>query len=232
MPGGPSPRVIATPAGDIVLEMVGQVANAPAGAGVISLQYGYLAFIHGIAGVFKPAARVHDETTALYTFFTAAATTATASDGLLTIRTRTGTTTLYQTTSAGTFAAPASFRRGTPIQVSTFRQQVVRDNATRAFTSVNINTVTAVAPFASGGGAVELGRIGDAFRTSLTGHFTALGVTFPCGYFAGYAVAIGGRSAAVVPPTEGVDGRPWVKLWPEVSPAMAPRIGPEVKYRC
>jgi hypothetical protein len=57
-------------------------------------------------------------------------------------------------------------------------------------------------------------------------------VTFPCGYFAGYAVEIGSRSAAVVPPSAGSGGKPWAKLRPEVAPAMAPRVGPAVKYRC
>jgi hypothetical protein len=74
MAARPAPGVITTPAGDIVLEMVGQVANATVGSGVISMQYGYLSFIHGIADVFKRAAHARDETTALYTFFTAAAT--------------------------------------------------------------------------------------------------------------------------------------------------------------
>src|SRR5438874_13533834 len=51
MPASPAPRVITTPAGYIELELVGQVANATARTGVISLQYGYLSFIQGIAEV-------------------------------------------------------------------------------------------------------------------------------------------------------------------------------------
>lgn len=188
------PRTIVTPRGAIVLQIVGQVAIAsPGTSAATSIQYGYLPYLYGVSPLFKPGP--HDETTALYTFYTRAATVSTSIDGPLKIVVRRGTITLYRNLSAhGTFANPDSFRSGASIQTSTLRQQVVIDTLTRAFTTVNLNTVTGVRTFTLAGRATRFGRVGDRFRTSLAGHLVPGGEGPPCGYFAGYAVGVSGKA--------------------------------------
>ena len=188
------PRTIVTPRGAIVLQIVGQVAIAsPCTPVATSIQYGYLPYLYAVSPLFEPGPR--DETTALYTFYTRAATVSTSIDGPLKIVVRRGTTTLYRNFQAhDTFADPDSFRRGAPIQTSTLRQQVIVDTLTRAFTTVNLNAVTGVRTFILAGRATRFGRVGDRFRTSLTGHLVPGGEGPPCGYFAGYAVEVSGRA--------------------------------------
>jgi len=53
---------------------------------------------------------------------------------------RTGTTTIYLNNASSDFSNPASFSQGTPIQVSTYRQQVIANTLTNAFVTVHMNT--------------------------------------------------------------------------------------------
>jgi hypothetical protein len=158
----------------ILMEYVGQVINGtPTPAS--SNQFGNL---HGVAGV-DPALQ--------FTFYTEAMTVKTVANGPLRVVDRTGTTTIYLVSTPGDFSNPDSFRSGTPVQVSTLRQQVIVDTSTGAFTVLNINTVTTVAEFLSDGDEVHLGKAGQSFRTVLNGHLNAPGM-LPTGWFSGYAV--------------------------------------------
>jgi hypothetical protein len=65
------------------------------------------------------------------------------------------------------------------------------DTATGAFTAVFDNTITGTSTFTIGGREFRLGRKGQSFRTTLTGHLNP--APPPTGYFAGYAVGAGGR---------------------------------------
>lgn len=160
--------------GQILMEYVGQVINGvPTAAS--SNQFGNL---QGIAGV-DPSLQ--------FTFYTEATTDKVVANGPLRIVDRKGTTTIYLASTPGDFSNPDSFRSGTPVQVSTLRQQVIVDTSTGAFTVVNINTVTAAAEFSSDGGEVQLGEAGQSFRTVLNGHLNAAGMS-PTGWFGGYAV--------------------------------------------
>jgi hypothetical protein len=160
--------------GQILMEYVGQVINGvPAPAS--SNQFGNL---QDVAGV-DPALQ--------FTFYTEATTVKAIANGPLRIVDRTGTTTIYLTSTPGDFSNPDSFRSGTPVQVSTLRQQVIVDTSTGAFSVVNINTITAAAEFISDGKESQLGKVGQSFQTRLSGHLNTPGMS-PTGWFGGYAV--------------------------------------------
>src|SRR5262249_22752015 len=107
--GGPK---IKTPQGAIAFELVGQVQNIPMTP--TSNQYGYLSAVDGLDSVFT--ATPHNETTALFTFFTVATTMQVINNGNLRIVDRTGTTTIYlDQTPNGNFSNPRTFSDGTPI---------------------------------------------------------------------------------------------------------------------
>ncbi|HWW18053.1 MAG TPA: hypothetical protein VNY81_05475 [Candidatus Saccharimonadales bacterium] len=160
--------------GQILMEYVGQVVNGtPTPAS--SNQFGNL---HGVAGV-DPSLQ--------FTFYTEATTVKAVANGPLRIVGRMGTTTIYLAYTPGDFSNPDSFRSGTPVQVSTLRQQVIVDTSTGAFTVVNINTITTATEFLSDGDEIQLGKAGQSFRTVLNGHLNAPGM-LPTGWFGGYAV--------------------------------------------
>ena len=186
-----APR-LTPPDGDVAFELIGQVTNIPSTPN--SIQYGYLSTINGLSAdqIFTTAVpTAQNQTTALFTFYTEAATSrAIGNDGLNTIN-RTGTTTIYfDATPDGDFANPDSFRDGTPVLVMTLRQQVIVDTAERTFTVVNVNTVTSADDFSVGAESFRLGKRRDQFRTSLIGRLNAVGAPPPTGFFSGHAIAI------------------------------------------
>jgi hypothetical protein len=137
--------------------------------------------VGGIDDVFNGSP--HNETTALFTFFNEAITTETNIDGPLRIVARDGTTTIYLNNAPASFTNPDSFRSGTPIQISSMHQQAIVDTATNTFTAVFVNTITHANVFTLNDKKVTLGRKGQSFRATLTGHLAA-----PPGFFGGYAV--------------------------------------------
>ena len=175
-----------TPQGDIALELIGQVMNVPMTP--TSNQYGYLSSVDGIDSVFT--ATPHNETTALFTFFTVATTTQVINNGNLRIVDRTGTTTIYLDESPnGNFSDPSTFSDGTPIMTMSLKQQVILDVVENTFTTVNINTVTSASSFSLGDSKFRLGQTGDQFRTYIGGRANTTGT--PAGFvIAGYVVPI------------------------------------------
>jgi hypothetical protein len=158
----------------ILMEYVGQVINgSPTPAS--SNQFGNLQAVSGV------------DPSLYFTFYTQAETVKSVANGPLRIVDRIGTTTIYLSSAAGDFSNPDSFRSGTPVQVSTLRQQVIVDTSTGAFNVVNINTITSVTEFWSGRDEVQLGEVGQSFRTVLNGHLNTPGMS-PTGWFGGYAV--------------------------------------------
>jgi len=128
----------------------------------------------------------HDETTAVLTFFNEASTTESFSNGPLRIIDRDGTTTIYLNSAPASFANPDSFRSGIPVQTSTLHQQAIVDVAAGTFTAVFGNTISSTSPFTIDGATFRLGRKGQGFRATVTGHLNAPAP--PSGYFGGYAV--------------------------------------------
>jgi len=177
---------IKTPQGDIAFELVGQVLNIPMTP--TSNQYGYLSSVNGIDSVFT--ATPHNETTALFTFFTVATTTQVINNGNLRIVDRTGTTTIYLDEAPnGNFSDPSTFADGTPILTMSLKQQVILDLVENTFTTVNVNTVTSESSFTVGGSKFRLGDAGDQFRTFISGRGNTTGT--PAGFvIGGYVVPI------------------------------------------
>jgi hypothetical protein len=177
-------RLIRTPKGAIAFELIGQVFNAPPN----SHQYGYLSFIDGVDSVF--AATPHNEMTARFAFDTQASTTQAIANGKLLIVDRSGTTTIYlDDVPNGDFGAPSTFADGTPILTMSLKQQVILDLVENTFTTVNTNTVTSASTFAADEKKVRLGKVGDQFRTFISGRVNDTGT--PAGFvIAGYAVRI------------------------------------------
>jgi hypothetical protein len=160
--------------GQLLMEYVGQVINGSP-ITTSSNQFGNL---QAVAGV-DPSLQL--------TFFTQALTIKVVANGPLRIVDRTGTTTIYLASAPGDFSNPDSFRSGTPVQVSTLRQQVIVDTYSGAFTVVNINTITTAAQFLSDSKEIQLGEVGKSFQTNLSGHLNTPGMS-PTGWFGGYAV--------------------------------------------
>jgi hypothetical protein len=143
------------------------------------------ATVRGLS-VFRGAAQ--NETTALFTFVADAATPRVIANGPLRIVTLVGRLTIYRDPSTdGDFGRPASFRDGTPVLVARFRQQVVTNAVTGSFTTFHQNTIVSTRRFDAGRSRVQLGRVGQTFRTVFSGHLAMPGP--PSGFFGGYAVS-------------------------------------------
>jgi hypothetical protein len=171
---------------NLSLEFVGQFQNSPPGVTPPThIHYGYLSYIRGLS-VFRAAAQ--DEKSALFTFYSDAATPRVIANGPLRIVTRLGRVTIYRDpTPNGDFARPASFRDGTPVLVARLRQQVVVNTVTGSFTTFHQNTIVSTRPFAAVRQRFRLGRVGAKFRTVFNGQASMPGP--PSGFFGGYAVS-------------------------------------------
>jgi hypothetical protein len=163
----------------VVYEMIGEFNNS----GLASQQYGYLSSVSGLRNAFSSTS-TKDETTALFTFVTNATTFQVVNHGPFRIVDRSGTTTIYLNNGPSDFSNPATFSQGTPIQVSTYRQQVIINTLTNAFVTVHTNRITDVDTFTLNGVAYRLGQCGKSFRTNYSGQSNTPGAT-PSGWFAG-----------------------------------------------
>jgi hypothetical protein len=163
----------------VLYEMIGEFNNS----GLSSQQFGYFADITGLGNVFSSTS-TKNETTALFTFVTNATTFQVVNNGPFRIVDRTGTTTIYLNNGPSDFSNPASFSQGTPIQVSSYRQQVILNTLTNTFVTVHTNTITDVETFTLNGFAYRLGQLGKSFRTNLSGQANTPGAV-PSGWFAG-----------------------------------------------
>src|SRR2546427_5137192 len=150
--------------------MVGQFLNSPAGVTPVThIHYGYLSFVKGVTPVFDVPN--HDETSALYTFFADGATSPVIADGPFRTATRVGTLTIYRDPSSnGDWAKPDTFRDGTPILVARYKQLVMQDTVSNVIRTFHEDTITAVKPFDSGRGIVQLGTVGERFEEHYAGH--------------------------------------------------------------
>jgi hypothetical protein len=166
----------------VVYELIGEFNNY----GLSSQQFGYLSGITGLHNVFS-STTTKNETTTLFTFVTNATTFQVVSNGPFRIVDRTGTTTIYFNDGPSDFSNPASFSQGTPIQVSTYRQQVIVNTLTNTFVTVHTNTITDVETFTLNGIAYRLGQLGKSFRTNFSGQGNTPGAV-PSGWFAGTSI--------------------------------------------
>jgi hypothetical protein len=185
-----SSTVIHMDPGQVVLELVGQMVDAQS-SGAQSSQFGFLSFIKGLDSTFFSDEPPFDRTTATFGFSTQATTTREIKNGPLLIVNREGTTNITYTP-CPLCLTPALIPVFV-IQSSTLRQQVVVNTETRSVSIENVNTVTTARPFNVGGKQYQLGAVGEAFNSSLTGQLDPAALT--AGRFAGYAVG-----AAIVKP--------------------------------
>ncbi len=167
------------------LEFVGQFQSSPPGVTPVThIHYGYLSYIQGLSAF---AHAPQDETTALFTFFAAAATLRVITTRPLRAITRVGTLTIYLDRSTnGSFANPETFRDGTPVLAARFRQEVVSNTVTNSFTTFHQNTITSTRPFPANRGSVQLGEVSETFKTYFSGQGNMPGP--PSGFFGGYAL--------------------------------------------
>jgi hypothetical protein len=166
------------------LEFVGQFQNTL----TTSDQYGYISRIEGLDNIFSGTPQ--NEATALFTFVTHATTDRVIANGPERIVNRTGTTTIYLNTGPCDFSNPASFSQGTPIMVSTYRQQAVLNTNILTFVTTHMNTITETRSFWLDGVYYRLGHQGETFRTSYLGVTTAPALP-NAGWFGGNAVGAG-----------------------------------------
>jgi hypothetical protein len=113
--------------------VIGEFNNS----GLASQQFGYFADITGLNNVFG-SSTTRNETTALFTFVANATTFQVVNNGPFRIVDRTGTTTVYLNSGPSDFSNSATFSQRTPIQVSTYRQQVILNTLTNTFVTVPI----------------------------------------------------------------------------------------------
>ena len=166
----------------VVYEVIGEFNNS----GSASQQFGYFADITGLDNVFS-SNTTKNETTALFTFVTNATTFQVVNNGPFRIVDRTGTTTIYLNNGPSDFSNPSSFSQGTPIQVSSYQQQVILNTLTNTFVTVHTNTITSVETFTLNGDAYRLGQLGKSFRTNYSGQGNTPGGV-PSGWFAGTSI--------------------------------------------
>lgn len=166
----------------VLYEMTGEFNNS----GTASQQFGYFANITGLDNVFSSTS-IKNETTALFTFVTNATTIQVVTNGPFRIVDRTGTTTIYLNNGPSDFTNPATFSQGTPIQVSTYRQQVILNTLNNTFVTVHTNTITDVETFTLDGTTYRLGQLGKTFRTTYSGQANTPGGV-PSGWFAGTSI--------------------------------------------
>jgi hypothetical protein len=138
-----------------------------------------LSNIRGLESIFS--GEPENETTAEFTFVTNATTDRVIVNGPFKIVNRSGTTTIYRNTEPADFNNPETFSQGTPIQNSTYRQQVVLNTLTDSFVTVHTNVITRTQTFSLNGNTYRLGWHGAAFRTSYFGQSNTEAV--PSGWF-------------------------------------------------
>jgi len=171
---------------NVTLELVGHVSN-PGGSLATSIQYGYVAYLHG-RPIFNPGP-AENETTARLSFYSDTTTLRTTNNGPLRVLSREGVVTFYNDPSAnGNFMNPDTFRDGTAILVARLRHQVVINTLTGAFTAAFVNTITATRPFEVGNQQVQLGKVGQQFRIVLSGQANT--APPPGAIIAGYTVQV------------------------------------------
>jgi hypothetical protein len=164
----------------VVYEFVGQFNNTQSA----SQQFGYLSKINGLDSIFN--GEPESEATALFTFVTNANTDRVIVNGSFKILNRTGTTTIYLNTPPSDFTDPSTFSQGTPIQISTYSQQVIVNTTDNSFQTVHMNTVTCTKRFSLNGTMYRLGKVGESFRTNYSGQVNPNAP--PGGWFGGHAV--------------------------------------------
>jgi hypothetical protein len=171
----------------ISAELIGQVLNpTPA----LSAQYGYVSYLTGLdASMITAPGATLGEQSALLTFYNHTATERVITNGPMRVIDRSGEATFYiNTTPAGDFGNPETFRQGIAVMAATLRHQVVIDTLTGAFSAHFDCTVARNEPFTLHGASYRLGEPGQHFEVTFHGHLNAEGP--PSAHMAGYITGL------------------------------------------
>jgi hypothetical protein len=176
-------QTIKVASGQILYEIIGEGFNLiPPN----SAQIGYFTYIKGVDTLFSGTPE--NASTALFTYYKDTVDVQVTVHGPLRIVSRQGTTTVYlNPTPSADLSNPDTFRAGTAIQVSTFRQQAIIDTLAQTFTIVDEDTITSSSVFSINGEKFKIGKEGDVYRTIRSGHLNTPG-SFLAGWLAGYSV--------------------------------------------
>jgi hypothetical protein len=102
---------------------------------------------------------------------------------------RRGEVTFYfNTTPAGDFSRPDTLRKGVAVMTATLRHQVVVDTLSGTFTAHFDCTVVRNESFTLNGAAYRLGKPGQHFEITFSGHINQQAP--PSGYMAGYVTGL------------------------------------------
>jgi hypothetical protein len=172
----------------ISVELIGQVYNPPSPA--VSAQYGYVSYLKGLdtSALSGPGGTL-SERTALLTFYNHTTTERVINNGPMRVIDRSGEATFYlNTTPAGDFGHPETFRQGVAVMAAALRHQVVIDTLTGAFTAHFDCTVARNEPFTLGRATYRLGKPGQHFEVTFYGHLNQQAP--PSGYMAGFVTGL------------------------------------------
>jgi hypothetical protein len=175
----------------ISAELIGQVYNpSPA----VSAQYGYVSYVKGIdtSTITAPGGTISEQT-ALLTFYNHTTVDRVINNGPMRAIDRSGEATFYfNTTPAGDFGHPETFRQGVAVMAAALRHQVVVDTLTGTFTAHFDCTIARSEPFTLNGVKYRLGKPGQAFQITFIGHLNQQAP--PSGYMAGFVTGLELRS--------------------------------------
>ena len=146
-------------ADDLALELIGQVTNSAAVTPSTSSQYGYVAYLRGLP-IFS--AEPQSESTALFTFSISTTTTRVINSRPLRRQPR-GNDDDLRSLAQRELRQSGTFRDGTPILVAAAPASD-RGHDHRAFSTLNVNTITSSARFSVGSATVRLGDKGTVFQ--------------------------------------------------------------------
>jgi hypothetical protein len=171
----------------ISAELIGQVSNpSPA----VSAQYGYVSYLRGLdTGAITGPGGTLSERSALLTFYSHTATERVINNGPMRVIDRSGEATFYlDTTPAGDFSHPETFRQGVAVMAAALRHQVVIDTLTGAFTAHFDCTVSRNEPFSINGATYRLGTPGQHFQVTFFGHLNQQAP--PSAHMAGFVTGL------------------------------------------
>ena len=171
----------------ISAELIGQVYNP---SPTVSAQYGYVSYLRGLdtSAITSPGGTL-SERSALLTFYSDTVVERVINNGPMRVIDRRGEATFYlNTTPGGDFGHPETLRKGVAVMAASLRHQVVVDTLTGSFTAHFDCTVARNESFTINGASYRLGRPGQHFEITFSGHLNQQAP--PSGYMAGFVTGL------------------------------------------
>lgn len=176
----------------ISAELIGQVLNA---SPEVSAQYGYISYLGG----FDTAALIGsgdglNEQSALLTFYNDTTVDSVINNGPMRVIDRSGVATFYiNTTPAGDFGDPETFRAGVAVMKASLRHQVIVNTATGAFTAHFDCIIDSSETFLIDEKSYRMGKSGDPFEIDFSGHLNPQAP--PSGHMVGFITGLAVQAA-------------------------------------